>query len=209
MATHVYVVSNPEKIKESLYKVGSTRVPKKRIFSRYHTYYPQCQMFYFTPTPYAKKIEEEFKATFKEYRRVNNNNHKSELFQMPLKTIIQELGRLVKKYNRPTPVKSITVLSPQDLDFAYQLYKGVQGWIEPAHRFLPVATVDQCGTLSDLSEALDPVELRTFIRLLTQYLTHRCDQCKGYYQFKGDACQSCAPHHLHYFMSVQQHGCVF
>jgi hypothetical protein len=132
------------------------------------------------------------------------------LFQMPLETVVHELDRLVSQYcSRPNPVKSVPVLSPEDLEYAYQLYKDVQDWMAPLSRPLPSLTVEQCGTLLDLSKALDLVKFRQFTQLLTQYLTHRCEQCKGYYQVKGDACQTCTTHNLHYFMSVQQHGCVF
>lgn len=86
--TYLYILTDPEKIKDNQYKVGFTTCDTKGITQQYRRQLPCVKLLFHERFENAKELENMVKTKFKSSRISNSNNNLSEWFRHDINEII-------------------------------------------------------------------------------------------------------------------------
>ena len=105
----IYVITDPIKENENLFKVGRTTKSKKGILTVYTRYLGNPKIIFYKEVPVAhdyKDVERDILKHFEKRRIKNNNGNKSEWIKMPIKTLLPYIENLFYEMEEETDVES-------------------------------------------------------------------------------------------------------
>jgi hypothetical protein len=88
----IYIITDPIKEKENMYKIGLTNKSQKYILNTYTRYLGNPKIKFFKEIPfkyYYENIQKSILKRVQKYRIHNNNNNMSEWVKLPLPEILQ------------------------------------------------------------------------------------------------------------------------
>ena len=97
---YVYILSDPDSIKNSKYKIGITKRNQEYLLRDYRRSRPEVKLFLFEPCTNNKLIETEILEKFQD-KRINHESGKpSEWLKIDVKLLIKEVKKLLINNNQ-------------------------------------------------------------------------------------------------------------
>jgi hypothetical protein len=116
--THLYILTDPDKIRVNLYKIGIHTGTADDLIGRYQTYLPIVKIILFEAVPNARDIETAVKNKFADQRQQNNNERLSEWYECNIRDIMSfVIGKINTQPDVPLlteAYRSLSIISEND-----------------------------------------------------------------------------------------------
>lgn len=104
---HFYIISTKKKAKKNKYKLGRFSGTKKKLISRYRTYFSNnLVVYHFVEYEESVLLEKMVLDKLTDYREINDNGNLSEWVVLPLNDIIDVVDECIKSIDKEITAKA-------------------------------------------------------------------------------------------------------